>query len=236
MSLLLLLDGVGAVNYILSGSAGSYIVTGQSATVIFGINLAGQTGTYAYTGQTALVSRLVKLAGNTGSYSYSGNTATVGRLVNLAGSFGAYAYSGQPATATYTSGSGAIAYSLAGLPGSYAINGQSATVTLTQLSMDGGGGRKYWQPYWIEKQDWEKKIPPVAVQTIERIARSKKDSDAAELALMAELEDYQARYGVMLQMLRQNQLNSLAILKKQQLAQIQAIQDEEDAEILLLFS
>ena len=109
----------------------------------------------------------------------------------------------------------------------------SATVDNIQ-NVDGGGGRKYWQPYWIEKKDWEK-IPAVAVQAIERVARSKKVGEDAEMALIAEMENYQARYGVMLQMLKQNHLNSLAVLKKQQLAQIQAIQDEEDDLMMMMY-
>jgi hypothetical protein len=116
----------GAVNYILSGTAGSYTYAGQSATFKVGRLLSGANGSYTYTGQTATfkVGRL--LSGTAGAYAYSGQAATfkVGRL--LPGTAGIYVYTGKAGTFTYTSGSAAIAYTLSGNAGLYLYTGHNA--------------------------------------------------------------------------------------------------------------
>lgn len=103
MSLLLADTGGGGVAYTLSGSAGSYSITGQSATFHVDRFLAGANGTYSITGQSA--------------------SFQVARA--LAGSPGSYTITGQDGTFAYTPGSTSIAYTLAGDSGSYSVTGFS---------------------------------------------------------------------------------------------------------------
>ena len=79
----------GAVAYTLSGAAGSYAYTGQTASFTVGRNLSGAAGAYAYTGQAATLT----YTSGAGAVAYA-----------LSGDAGAYAYTGQNATLTYTSG------------------------------------------------------------------------------------------------------------------------------------
>lgn len=107
-------------------------------------------------------------------------------------------------------------------------------------TQDGGGRFQYpnWQPYIIAKRDWEKKIPPVVVQTIERIARKDTTEADALRLLEAELDaaQYQARYAQMLLALMRNQLQSLTVLRRQQLAEMARIEQEDEDDAILLMA
>ena len=59
--------GGGSVAYSLSGAAGAYTLTGQTATVTRNVKLAGAVGTYTLTGQAATLTRSVKLSGAGGA-------------------------------------------------------------------------------------------------------------------------------------------------------------------------
>jgi hypothetical protein len=98
-----------------------------------GINysLSGSSGSYALTGQAASFKRTYALGGANGSYSYSGIAASFKRGYGLSGASGSYSLIGKDATLTYTPGAGAVAYTLAGSNGSYLLSGQSATFTVT---------------------------------------------------------------------------------------------------------
>jgi hypothetical protein len=135
-----------------------------------------------------------------------------------------------------TGGAGPTSYSDTLSNGSYVIVGQNITDAHTSASIDGGGGR-YWQTYWMDKRGWEEKIPKAAVKAIERVARSNKTGESAEQALMLELEDYQARYSLMLRALQESQFNTLRALQAEQIRLIQDKEDkenQEDEELLLL--
>lgn len=67
----------GQVNYSLTCAAGSYVYTGQSASLTFARNLSLATGTYVYTGQAATLTMAVNLPLAAGAYSYVGNAATL---------------------------------------------------------------------------------------------------------------------------------------------------------------
>lgn len=89
MSLLLALtaSGGGAVNYTLSGAAGSYSYTGKSATFTVGKKLSGAAGSYAYTGQAGILT-------------YTPGSASVS--YSLSGAYGVYSVSGQQATLSWS--------------------------------------------------------------------------------------------------------------------------------------
>lgn len=111
------------VNYTLSGATGSYVLTGQSATLVPKHNYAlnGATGSYTYTGNNATFAVAHKLSGSTGSYTYTGNLATL----------------------TYTAGAGSTAYSLSGATGAYSYTGNNAVLdyhsnAITEIVSRGG--------------------------------------------------------------------------------------------------
>jgi len=102
----------GPVAYNLTGDAGAYALTGQTATFKTGRLLSGATGSYALSGQAATLTYIpgigsvaYSLSGAKGAYALTGQAAgfNVGRL--LSGSAGAYSVSGQDGTLTYTPGS-----------------------------------------------------------------------------------------------------------------------------------
>lgn len=126
MSLLLADTGSSTgVAYTLSGSAGSYTITGQSASFNVARALAGAVGSYTITGQSAGFKVTRALAGAAGSYSITGQSASFKVDRALAGSAGSYTITGQSGTFAYTPGGGAISYSLFGDSGSYSITGFS---------------------------------------------------------------------------------------------------------------
>lgn len=89
--------------------------------------------------------------------------------------------------------------------------------------VDWGGGKyhqPYWQAYQLDKREWEKKIPPKAIQAIERVARSSKKLDAAEAELRREIAEWDSRYSKMLLAMQAMQLNSLKVLRQIQLEEI----------------
>jgi hypothetical protein len=127
--------------------------------------------------------------------------------------------------------------SLFPLPGQIQIQGYAPI--LTQTGQDEWGGAQFqypnWRPYQLRKEEWEKKIPPVVAQAIERVARSAKTGAAAEVELEAELGEaqYQARYAKMLQALQQSQFSTLKALRGQQLKAM-ADQEDDDVQSLML--
>lgn len=167
-----------------------------------------------------------------GNYTISGQNITDVVARNDGLSTGAYVIAGQDITDVKTSAATSYADDLSA--GAYLITGNSLTDSVIHQSIDGGGGRStYWQPYWIDNREWEKKIPPAAVKAIERVARSRKTGEEAERALMLELDDNQARYAKMLHALKESQFNTLKALRAKQLRESRLI-EEEDSEILLL--
>jgi hypothetical protein len=113
MSLLLALTagGGGAVNYTLACASGSYVYTGQAATLTFARRLSLAAGAYVYTGQSATLTVARRLPLSAGAYNYIGNDAALAYVPGagkvdyvLACAAGAYSYIGQAATLTYQSG------------------------------------------------------------------------------------------------------------------------------------
>lgn len=180
MSLLLLLKpsgGGSSTAYTLTGLAGSYSLTGGSASLSVSRKITGNAGSYALTGGSASLKVNRKLTGNAGSYLVTGGSATLTKsagsvaysLTGLAGVYslsggsaslkanrslvglsGAYTVTGNSATLTQTTGS--QAYSLVGLSGLYQIIGGDALLTFSGTS---GVGYDYDTPrkkrYVVEK-------------------------------------------------------------------------------------
>jgi hypothetical protein len=123
--------GGSSVNYTLTCASGSYVYTGQAATLELARKLSLAAGAYVYTGQAAtlVVARNLSLA--VGAYTYTGVAASLKLDRKLALAAGAYSYAGLPATLTYVPGAAKIDYVLACAAGAYVINGQDAVLTYT---------------------------------------------------------------------------------------------------------
>lgn len=122
---------------------------------------------------------------------------------------------------------------------SQAQTSAGAGVVVSGVVVFEGGGRfiSHWQPYWLDKREWEKKIPQKAVQAIERIAQSEKRGEVAEQALRDEISDFQTRYLDMLRGMQAMQVNTLQALRLMQMREIARIEQEiedENNEFLLL--
>lgn len=144
MSLLLALTGgSGPTNYTLTASAGSYALTGGSATLTktggaVAYSLTASAGAYALSGGTAALKVARRVTANAGSYSLTGGTASLKvarKITALAGS-----YSVVGGNATLTKSAGATAYALTALPGAYAVTGGSATLSKTSPSEERNTG------------------------------------------------------------------------------------------------
>lgn len=119
-------------SYPLTANAGSYSLTGSSATltktsVAVNYTLTGNAGSYSYTGVSASLKVGRKITGNAGSYSLAGGSGVLKVGRTLTGSAGSYALTG--GSATLTKSAGATAYSLTGTAGSYALTGGSAILS-----------------------------------------------------------------------------------------------------------
>lgn len=112
---------------------GALPIAGLPATGGGGGNytLTAQHGTYVISGQSATILRSKLLTASSGSYSYTGQSATLLRSKLLSASQGTYAYTGQSATITYTAGS--ANYTITAQNGTYSIAGQSATLSRSKL-------------------------------------------------------------------------------------------------------
>ena len=175
-------DSGGAVNYELVCAAGSYVYTGQAATLSVGRNLALAAGAYTYTGQSAglVVGRRLSLAA--GAYTYTGQSAglVVGR--NLALSAGAYTYTGQDATLTYTPGAGQQNYVLLLDSGAYVYTGQNAALEYVSPSTQTYGATNYQrgQQRRIKRENDEPNFNRVIARALEQELRIKAEKRKAE--------------------------------------------------------
>jgi hypothetical protein len=116
---------VSANAYTLTAAAGSYTLSGQTASLKKGSLLTAAAGSYALTGQTATLARLLTLTASAGSYAVSGQDASLKKGSLLSAAAGAYTLTGQDVTLTY---SGPTSYTLTADAGSYALSGQDASL------------------------------------------------------------------------------------------------------------
>lgn len=73
------IDAAPSTNYTLTCLAGSYTVSGQTATLLRSKSITAQAGSYAETGVDATLKVDKKLTAQAGSYSLSGQSATITR-------------------------------------------------------------------------------------------------------------------------------------------------------------
>ncbi len=125
-----------ARNRALTASAGSYSLSGQSATLVKGRVLTAQAGSYSVTGQSADIDYAAvtgyTLTAQAGSYSLTGQGAGVNVGKVLTAQAGAYSFTGQGADI-------AIGRALFAQAGSYSITGSSAVIDYS-----GGGANGFF--------------------------------------------------------------------------------------------
>lgn len=94
----------GAVNYTLLCGVGTYVYTGNAATLTVGRRLALAAGAYTYAGQPATLTVQRRLLLDAGAYSYIGQDASLQVGRNFALDTGAYIYTGLDAALNYAPG------------------------------------------------------------------------------------------------------------------------------------
>lgn len=221
--------GGGATGYTLSADVGDYLLTGFDAALTYSPassarSIVADAGVYSLSGGDALLPRGFSEAGEYGSYAASGQNASLKVARLLAGDFGDYTLSGSAAALT---ASGAVAYNLAGDFGQYAITGVSASLIGTaDQNADTHDG--YFHNLWRKlKEKPESKVEELA-ERIEEIEAQIAEVKARPLPVKP----------VYLQSVpippieAQARLLEALILESARLRQ--ELEDEEEAEILLL--
>lgn len=118
----LIVPAVGAAAKTLPADAGSYVISGQVATLERGFKVAAASGSYIVSGQTATLKRGYKVAATVGSYTVAGQTADLRVARRISAAAGAYAIAGQTANLLF----GRL---ISAAVGAYNIAGQDATLT-----------------------------------------------------------------------------------------------------------
>lgn len=125
---------------LITANAGAYTYSGVSAGLARNRVLTAQAGSYAFAGQSAGLLKTKLITASAGSYTYTGVNAGLLKTKLLNANAGAYSFAGQDAVLTKTT---AGAYTLTCLAGSYTLNGQSATLTYSgsASTIPAGGGK-----------------------------------------------------------------------------------------------
>lgn len=221
MSLLLLFNQPsGSGTYTLACSAGAYVISGKSATLVRARSLTCAAGAYAITG----------------------NAATLVRARSLVCSAGAYAINGNAATLTYVPSINK--YVLTCNSGAYTIAGTNATFTYVSKTQTNSGG--YFPGYVKRKRSVDEDrqelgiIPKEVKKIIKEVVKENLGYDSkarAAEALKIELQRrdiaYKQNYAAALEAYRDHMV-SLEIYRLMKIKQDADDQDDEEAAIMLL--
>lgn len=121
----------------LTGNAGTYSLIGESASLSIGFGLIGNAATYTLTGGSADLAKGKVLTGNAGSYSLTGGDSDLSWGHALTGNVGTYALTGGSADLTFVPA--AINYTLDGNAGSYTTTGGDADLAKSKLLQANAG-------------------------------------------------------------------------------------------------
>lgn len=122
--------GGGGTAYTLTANAGSYAISGQSATLVRGRVLTCQAGAYVISGQSATLAVGRVLTCQAGAYTISGQSATLVHNRILTCEAGSYVIAGQDATLVHNR-------VLTCEAGAYNISGQSANLVYAAAATPG---------------------------------------------------------------------------------------------------
>lgn len=163
--------------YTLTAQAGSYTLTGQSATLSRNRTLTASAGSYSLTGQSAVITHALAVTGYTltaqaGSYAVTGQSATLTKGRVLTAQAGSYAQTGQSAILKR----GRL---IAAQAGAYTVNGSSATLsnsgeaaTTQEAPRRHAGGRKGYivqgQKYFLTEQELRALVAQLSQQVKRR--------------------------------------------------------------------
>lgn len=118
--------------YTLNGSAGSYALTGQSASVRAGRRASANAGSFTLTGQQASVRAGRRASADAGSFTLTGQSASIRAGRRASANAGSFTLTGQTASLKATR-------FLVSSPGSYSLTGQNASLTYGRRFTAGPG-------------------------------------------------------------------------------------------------
>jgi hypothetical protein len=121
-----------AVAAILAADAGSYALTGSTATLRIARKIAADAGSYTLSGQTVGLRRNLPLLAASGSYALTGSTASLFRGREIQADAGSYTLNGQTVTLQRK-------LPLVAGVGSYAVTGSTAALRITHLMSAAAG-------------------------------------------------------------------------------------------------
>lgn len=245
----------GGTNYSLTALAGTYSLTGGTASLKVARSLTANAGTYSYTGGTAVLKANRKITANAGSYSLSGGSASlvVARKItanagtyslvggtavlkagrNLTALAGSYSVVGESATLTKTA-AGGINYSLTALAGTYLLTGGSATLDwVVAPTKAGGDDYPGWnRAAWKKKKSREDAIDATIEATYRKVMGLEPDpvvvAEVKQKISSAEVKEITKPYGW------EQEARFLAWVQEQILAVQKRQQEDDDEEALLL--
>jgi hypothetical protein len=128
--------GTSGAVYTLTAGAGSFVITGQDATLKITRRLVAEAGSFTLTGQAASLKITRRLVAEAGSFILTGQDATLTKTspgsLTLVADAGSFILTGQPANLRITR-------RLAADAGSFTLTGQDATLKITRrLAADAG--------------------------------------------------------------------------------------------------
>jgi len=188
--------GGGAVNYTLVCASGSYVYTGQAATLGLARKLSLAVGAYVYTGQAATLTVARRLALDAGAYIYVGNDATLRLGRNLTLDSGAYNYAGNDATLDYVPGG--VDYTLVCEAGAYVYTGQDATLNYQPVyavidTHDGGKKRRHENPFEDKSRKELRVLLEKAISVVKATENTEVVAQPVEAQKTADLSREQVR-------------------------------------------
>ena len=166
--------GGSPVNYTLVCASGSYVYTGQAATLTLARKLSLAAGAYVYTGQAATLAVARKLALDAGAYTYTG----------------------QDATLTYVAGG--VDYTLECEPGAYLYTGQDAILDYQPVyavidTHDGGKKRRHENPFEDKSKKELRVLLERAISIVKATEKTKVVAQPVEAKKTADLSREQVR-------------------------------------------
>ena len=114
--------GASGTAYSLSGSAGSFTVTGKAAALNVGRKLAASAGTFSVTGEAATLSHGHPLAASPGSFTITGKAATLSHGHPLSAAAGSFTITGEATALSH-------GHPLSASAGSFTVTGEAATLS-----------------------------------------------------------------------------------------------------------
>lgn len=242
---------------------GAYTLTGQDATLTYSqgttnYTLTAETGSYTLTGVDAGTIAGRRLVADVGAYSLTDQNATTSKGTRLVADVGAYTLTGQDATLTATA---TVNYTLSCETGVYSVDGAdvvlnyvdgSAPTKTAGFILTDTAPRLWWQrrPKALDEREAQERVEKV-VRVVERIARAQIQAQKSTTAKERKVEvrdaiaplveqmpgfDWMSVYRAILIELERKRQEEAQRVAMQEIARIQAIEQDDEEVLLLLMS